>query len=582
MLSKEPSRPKAMPSGHSALVRFGLVETQPWRFIYEYVHAHGALRMRIKRIVVGNHQLIPDLDFEVRDHLVLVGPNACGKTSLLRAVDLLLAGNFGQLVNGFPASSVRDESKPLRVEVHFDSFTDSDRASACDEINIMLEGEDQLETLELVLTVSCQENDDPVVTRVFRKPGEDRRVTKEHLAAIDWSFLPASRSPERELGVGRNSAVRSLVSSIELGEAEDDLKGLLAQANAIVDGGADAVRLRKQVAAGLSGVLPREVSEDDLALQVADAESSDPGATTQLLLKNSDGEAAPLHHQSDGLRALSSIVVQRLATPAAITAVDEPEIHLHPRSQARLAHLLAMGEGQRIVATHAAPVLAAFDPTDVVSLTDGVARQISSARVAGDPKFFAQWWSDAAIEPLTSRIVVLVEGPSDRVLLTSVARLLGYDLDQHDCSIVVVHGAPSFKTALRLYGPEGFGLRTAGLVDEEETPIVAKALNCEDNEESLGHGLFVVSGPDLEGESVNGLGVERHASLLCQSGMFSEQEILGAHESASISDIGPTEYANWCRKRKVLHAAALAGTMEAADAEKVASLVRLVTLIKDQ
>jgi putative ATP-dependent endonuclease of OLD family len=317
-------------------------------------------------------------------------------------------------------------------------------------------------------------------------------------------------------------------------------------------------------------------------VQVAAVDNADPVANAELRVKSDVGEAAPLHHQSDGVRALSSIVVQRLAAPAAIVAIDEPEIHLHPRSQARLAHLLATGSGQRIVATHAASVLAAFDPTDVVGLCDGDIRQISATNARRDPKFFTQWWTDAAVEPLTSNVVALVEGPSDRVLLVQAARLLGYDLDQHGCSVVVAHGAPTFRPLLRLYGARGFGLNVVGMIDEDEAPIIGAALKCGHDEASLRAVRFEVSSPDLEGECVDGLGVERHADLLCKSGLYSEKQILRANDVDSTADLDPGSYAEWCRGRKVLHAAALAATMEKTDARKIASLVRLLKLIRQR
>ena len=46
--------------------------------------------MRLTRIKVENHKRLADLEIEVRDHLVLVGANDVGKSSLLRCLDLLL------------------------------------------------------------------------------------------------------------------------------------------------------------------------------------------------------------------------------------------------------------------------------------------------------------------------------------------------------------------------------------------------------------------------------------------------------------------------------------------------------------
>ena len=53
--------------------------------------------MRLTRFKVENHRRLADLDIEVRDHLVLVGANDVGKSSLLRCLDLLLGASTAQL-----------------------------------------------------------------------------------------------------------------------------------------------------------------------------------------------------------------------------------------------------------------------------------------------------------------------------------------------------------------------------------------------------------------------------------------------------------------------------------------------------
>lgn len=53
--------------------------------------------MKLTRLKIENHRRLNDLDIEVRDHLVLVGANDVGKSSLLRCMDLLLGASTAQL-----------------------------------------------------------------------------------------------------------------------------------------------------------------------------------------------------------------------------------------------------------------------------------------------------------------------------------------------------------------------------------------------------------------------------------------------------------------------------------------------------
>lgn len=60
-----------------------------------YVQAEGAAK-RDSRIAVKNRRVLPDSRLPVRKHLVLVGPSSTGKTTLLRALDLILGGSLAQ------------------------------------------------------------------------------------------------------------------------------------------------------------------------------------------------------------------------------------------------------------------------------------------------------------------------------------------------------------------------------------------------------------------------------------------------------------------------------------------------------
>lgn len=67
----------------------------------------GLTVMRLTAIRVTNHSRLADLSLEVRAHLVLVGPNDVGKSSLLRCLDLLLAASVASLWSWLPRGAGR-------------------------------------------------------------------------------------------------------------------------------------------------------------------------------------------------------------------------------------------------------------------------------------------------------------------------------------------------------------------------------------------------------------------------------------------------------------------------------------------
>ena len=71
--------------------------------------------MRISSIVISNHQRVADLQIDVRHHAVLVGPNAAGKSTVLRLLDGLLGASLsrGDGGRGCRIRSARDAERTL-------------------------------------------------------------------------------------------------------------------------------------------------------------------------------------------------------------------------------------------------------------------------------------------------------------------------------------------------------------------------------------------------------------------------------------------------------------------------------------
>ena len=406
--------------------------------------------MRLSRLRIVNHHRIADLDIEVRQHLVLVGANDIGKTTILRCLDALLRAPKSQLYAWFGVDHFRDPAQPLVLEATLVGLDSDELAWFADDVEILSAGSgyEYRLTIRLTISLDAMDPESKSVAREFIKPDGVRPVGHQQLAGIGWSYLPASRSADHELGGGRAGAARALLAEVDLGEAAAVLQAALGGYQAGLDGAKALGELCGDVATGLSAVYPRPVGTEDVSVQLRQASGDALLGEVDLHVDTARGRVR-LPEQSDGIRALTTIALHRLARRSArIVAVDEPELHLHPRSQARVGALLAAGPGQAAIATHAPPLLAAFSPSDVVAFgPDGTTRQVDPTRFDADWRFRQHFWLDSALEPLTARALAVVEGVSDRIMLHAVARALGLDLDQAGVCAVVVHGASNFPSA---------------------------------------------------------------------------------------------------------------------------------------
>jgi len=109
-----------------------------------------------------------------------------------------------------------------------------------------------------------------------------------------------------------------------------------------------------------------------------------------------------------------------------------------------------------------------------------------------------------------ARAIVLVEGISDQIALETLALRRGRDLAAEGVVIMPTGGAHGVTRYLRRFGPEGAGVRLAGLCDAAEEGVLRRGLAsagvglpCYGDVERLG---FHVCVEDLEDELIRAAG----------------------------------------------------------------------------
>ena len=288
--------------------------------------------------------------------------------------------------------------------------------------------------IEPVVRVRARGTPDFDLLHEFAKPeSEGARFGRGLRASIAWLFDGRTRDPGRQLAFYQGGVLDRL-----FGDA--DLHPALALLRTALDSGADGINQDPAVLGVLDGL-----AEDMRGLGLLDGQAVPlfevgPVSRRELLqsLRLSVGEQnlpIPLFRQGRGTQRLLLVAaLTRLArmpgTPI-VGAFEEPEEALEPLRQTQIAEMLrslAAG-GQVFVVTHSPEIVRAFEVDDLVLLpAPGAgtgARPLNRVLSPEVRQAYERNLDGAVVRGLFAKIPILVEGPSDRGVMSVFWSALG-------------------------------------------------------------------------------------------------------------------------------------------------------------
>jgi putative AbiEii toxin of type IV toxin-antitoxin system/OLD-like protein len=521
--------------------------------------------MKLRSIEIRNYRCFEHLDLQLDgESLVMVGPNAAGKSSILSATSLALVG--GEVSR----ADLRDPEEAVEITATLTDIAPTEQGDFADAMDF----NESPPVLRMTMQAIWDPHEQQVQqSHVFPDDGL-RAVPRKAREAIRLLSLPAWRDPARLLSLlGRRSILAGLIDALPLDAEMEEAIAALSAAGADLS---QAEPLRELMAKGqaqLARLLPG-IPNDAYSIGSLAREPADVLRQLQLQLALS-GQRLPVTAQSSGLGQASvfAFALEALAAlPDAIVLVDEPERALHPQAQrALLARLQANGV-QGLVATHSAAVLDRRDPRMAARLRPDAGAGAELFRAgeidAADAGTLSRYSTSLIAEAYFAETVIFVEGFSDFLAVRTLAETLEVDLDAAGVSLLSLEGADLLKHYLALLGLEGLNVRMRGLCDLDKEAEWTRLLN--DAGLSIGDRAdlnaagFQVAEADLEAELLSVLGLQVVEAEIAEAGAAGKLETF-KQQPTNAGLEGEELVLAFIRKRKIKWAPLLAAAIAPTD-----------------
>lgn len=410
--------------------------------------------MKIEKVQVDNFRNFESATINFKDSTLIIGANDVGKTNLIFAIRLLLDKSLSE----------RD-IEPSETDFHIKSD-----GSQADKFSVLIHFCDiQEEAVLSILRGHISDDSKTIFKLIASKPNLDYKLyvgseegeleevsSRFYLKYINLRYVRSQRDLQKFIDVEKKQLLK-----ISQAERSDDEKGADSKQLYRIGKSLNVVNERVR---RLNYVQKSTDLVNDELQKLAHAFSGygihlDSGAIqVQQFIDNlqlsASSSGSKIMLGGDGrnnqiLLALWKAKSQREHDPdheVVFYCVEEPEAHLHPHQQRKLAdYLINELPGQTLITSHSPQITARYSPDSIVHIIDH--GNGSYAASDGCSECISAAWDDMGYrmsilpaEAFFAGVVLLVEGPSEQLFYTELAKANDLDLDFLNISILPVDG----------------------------------------------------------------------------------------------------------------------------------------------
>ena len=404
--------------------------------------------MKIEKIQIKGFRNYTDAEIIFQPKTLIIGANDVGKTNLMYALRLLFD------------RSISDHELEL-CDSDYNAYSGADSIEITVTISSITE-ECLLSTFggaikdgTTIIRYTNSKSGTYNIYNGFSEQTLEEKNQRFYLKRLNMQYVDTNRDLFRFLRYERNNLLRTAKENLSPEELESDESTIDALQNNL-DGINKQIGKLNYISKSLESVNTElgEISVHNLdqAVCFVAGETNVDRLLDNLVLAYSNGNN-PLSIGGDGRNNqiflatwISKQHIQESVDHITFYAIEEPEAHLHPHQQRKLAsYIMDKFDSQIFITTHSPHIASKFIPDCIVRLYSE--NKLSFAACSGcSPKIktvideFSYRLNSLSAETFFSDGVFLVEGPSEVIFYSALAHELGFDLDRRNISILSVEG----------------------------------------------------------------------------------------------------------------------------------------------
>ncbi|MCH3961751.1 MAG: AAA family ATPase [Solobacterium sp.] len=404
--------------------------------------------MRLEKLHIKGFRNFDDTEISFRKKTLIIGANDVGKTNLLYALRILF-------------DKTLSEHDLELSESDYNAYTGADEIEITAELCEVTEDcllstfSGALKDGKTVIRYTNQKNGSYKISNGFDVATLSELPTRVYIRKLNMEYVDTNRNMfsflnhERVKMLQLSKEKLSHEDTVADDEKTKEIQRRLDDINKDISSLQYVSKSLEQVNKELGEL---SVHNEDQTVHYVAGESNADKLLNNLVLEYSTGDKS-LAIGGDGRNNqifLSTWIakqhIQESIDHVTFYAIEEPEAHLHPHQQRKLASYIKDNfHNQILVTTHSPQIVSQFNPENIVRL---YAQNKCSIAACGGCSFklqnvfskFSYRLNALSAEIFFSDGVFLVEGVSEVLFYSAVAKELNLDLDRNNISILSVEG----------------------------------------------------------------------------------------------------------------------------------------------